>query len=475
MARKETIRVGNTIRKVKIPKGALWGKETALALENFPRTPYQTPWELIEAILLIKKAAAMVHRDLGILSPDIARAIIAAADEGLARKLNQHFVVDAVNAGAGTSLHININEVLATRATQILQHSRKKPALPVDPHDHVNYGQSTNDVIPTAIRIAVTKQGSLLLFSLCRLRDALKEKAGMVGDTKTAGRTHMRDALPLFIGRRFLAYADRICMAGDALAQVRFSLLKLGIGGTAIGSGANAATDYRRRMIFALRELTGIHFQEHCNLFAAMSEMAPYALMAGALEALAIELSNVAHDLSLSSYGPSCGIGELILPPVQPGSSIMPGKINPTICENLIMTCRMISGNAETVRRAAHDTCWELNPSIPLIGLKLIESITILSNAMDMFSGRCVRGIEVNHERCRFYYENTAAWPTLFNDLIGYEETEKLVAEAQKEQLRTGETMLRVLLRIAASKGIRTKCGEEITEGLLERLAFPRL
>lgn len=461
-------------KEVEIPSKVLWGKETALALNNFPRTSLKTPRELMEAIFLIKKAAAKVHQDLGVLPTNIAEAIIGAADEALLKKLDRHFVVDAINSGAGTSLHMNVNEVLANRATVLLRRKLKKNAPVVDPHTHVNCGQSTNDVIPAAIRMALVKISSELIFELTSLREVFKNKAGELWEIKTAGRTHMRDALPISMGQRFLAYADRIDEVTHALARSRFSMRKLGIGGTAVGSGANTVPDYRRRIIFVLRELTGINFEEHYNLFAAMSGMGEYAIMAGALDAAAIELSNIAHDLSLSSSGPRCGLGELILPAVQPGSSIMPGKVNPTICENLIMTCRVISGNTATVRLACLDVRWELNPSILIIGLKLLESVALLKNAAEIFRGRCIKGIKADEKRCSNYYENSTAWPTLLNDTIGYAKARELVCDIDKEISNTGETVLDAIIRLTEVRGIRTKSGEPITKSALERLAFPK-
>lgn len=490
--RKEKIRIGNEVREVTIPGDAYWGAETALALENFPISGYRVPKPFIEAILYIKKAAALANADLGVIPESLAGAILEACDEALKGKLDDQFVLDVFNAGAGTSLHMNVNEVIAKRATEMLIGSKRGEALTrnrltkkqrkyftVDPHNHVNFGQSTNDVIPTAIRIASVLLGRELMPVLVQLRESLKKKGSELHEVKTAGRTHTKDALPIRLGDRFLAYSDRLDACLGPIQHALISLRFLGIGGTAVGTGANVAPGYRQRMIpflsgYCFGANSEERFYEDPNLFAAMSGMGRFAALGGALRGLAIELNNIARDLELMSSGPNTGINEIELPPVQPGSSIMPGKVNPTIPENLSMVCSAVVGNAAAIDMAAGMTQWELNPRMPLIGWKLIESLTILRNAVRIFDSKCVRGIRANRDRCRYYYENTSSWFTVLNPIIGYEKVAELTSEVLVQTSGTNETILAALIRIARERGICTKSGEEITEAILERMAFPR-
>lgn len=475
--RKEKVRIGSEVRELTIPGDAYWGAETALALENFPISGNRVPKPFIEAILYIKKAAALVNAELKVLPQDVAEAIVKTCDEALSGKWDDQFVVDVFNAGAGTSLHMNVNEVIASRASEIL--GGKRGDHRVDPHNHVNFGQSTNDVIPTAIRIASVLLGRELIPVIVELRESFKKKAQEFYDVKTAGRTHTKDALPLRLGSRFSAYSDRLDACIGPIQHALVSLRFLGIGGTAVGTGANTASGYRRKMVLTLSELcfdknSMERFYEDPDLFAAMSGMGKLANLAGSLRVLAIELNNILRDLELMSSGPNTGISEIELPPVQPGSSIMPGKVNPTIPENLSMVCAAVVGNAAAIDMAAGMTQWELNPRMPLIGWKLIESLTILRNAARVFDEKCVRGIKANNDRCRYYYENTSSWFTVLNPIIGYEKAAELTLEVLAQVSGTNETILAALIRIARERGIRTKNDEELTEEILERLAFPR-
>lgn len=475
-SRKERVRIGSDIREVEIPRDAYWGPETALALENFPISGYPVPKAFIRAIVLIKKAAAKASGELGAIPQHIADAIMKAADEALEGKFDTEFVVDVFNSGAGTSLHMNVNEVLANRAAEIL--GGKRGDHTVDPHNHLNHGQSTNDVIPTAIRIACVGEGVPLVRSLSRLRVTLRDKGNEFWQVKTAGRTHTIDALPIRLGHRFLSYSDRLGAAIANFEDTLTPLYMLGIGGSAVGTGANTVPGYRRALISALNTFCVLRnpvksFREHHNLFAAMSGMGPFVSVAGALDALAIELSVIGRDLELSASGPKCGIGEIMLPSVQPGSSAMPGKVNPTMAENLDLVLSVVLGNNEAVRVAASRTQWELNTRMPVIGWKLLESFTILTSAVNVFTEKCVKGITANTDRCRTYYENTASWFTLLNHSIGYDKAAELQVEVLKQVEKSGETILKALIRIAKERNIKTTKGEEITESVLEHLAFP--
>ena len=471
-SKKKRLRVGTQIIEIEIPGRALYGAETALAHQNYQTVGQRTPFALISALALIKKAAALTHRDLGALEPHIALAVAQASDEVMEGKWNKEFPLDALNSGAGTSLHMNVNEVLANRATQIL---RRKGMLKirVDPHNHLNIGQSTNDVMPTAMRIACTREVRALLEQTVLLREALKDKAHKLWHIKTAGRTHMQDALPIALGQRFLSYAERIEATIKILNTARLELATLRIGGSAVGTGANVVPGYQKHMIEHISRLTCTAFCKSSNVYGSTNFLTDFSQLASALRMLAIELQTISEDLELASSGPNAGIGELILPAVQPGSSIMPGKVNPSILENLSMACILVQGNSTIVEEVNLKTRLELNSRMPLMAWKLLESLGILQRGIEMFRTKCLEGIEANKKRCRHYYEQ-AAWLTLLNPHLGYDEAAELTAQVRQESEGTGETVLQILLRIAKERDIRLSDGSPITEKVLERLAFPK-
>lgn len=479
MPRIEEIIVGEHQVRVTIDDNALWGAETQLALEHYQTTGQLTPKPLLRAIFLIKKAAALAHKELGAIKPKIANSIAQAADEALEGKLDEHFPLDVINSGAGTSLNMNVNEVLANRARQLMR-GRK---LKVDPHNHVNMGQSTNDVMPTAMRISIFIEFTHLINAALLMRDALKQKAQECWVPTTA-RTHIRDALPITMGARFLGYASEIEKVIHNMSQARLNLCELGIGATAVGTGANAVPGYRDRMIQHLSEFTGIRFSAPPYLYGATGSMADFLSLNAAIRILALVLQPIIKDLELLSSGPNTGFIEIKLPSVQPGSSIMPGKVNPSALENLSMACAEAEGNCHTVDVAAALKQFELNPRMPVMAWNILQAIETMKNSIANTVINCIKGITVHEERCRIYYENSSAWFTILNGIIGYQKAARLRLKVLQELEKSGslnripgepgETILKALIRVAQNLNIKTKDGSPITEKILERLAFPK-
>jgi fumarate hydratase class II len=466
-----SIRVGEETKNVYIPPDALWGAETALALKLYHTTGYRTPKEFIRAIALVKRAAAQTHEQLDALDPTRAQVIMQAAQEIIDGMHDDQFPLDVLNSGAGTSLHMNVNEVIANRASGYL--CMRRDAVVVDAHNHVNMGQSTNDVLPTAARIACAQEAQKLLHELVALRDDLKNIASAAWDTKTSGRTHLRDALPIRWGQRFLAHAAHIDEACNFLNTARMALHTLWLGGTAVGTGATAHKGYRRLVIQYIGQYTGIPFKQSIHTYASGTFLADFVALASALRGIAIQLKNFEKLLEIASSGPNTGIGELMLPAVQPGSSIMPGKVNPSILENIKMACLLSEGNAHIVEQAAKETDFDLNMCIPLITWKLLESLHAQTEAIRILRARCLPGIRADAERCRMMYENTGMWITLLAPHIGYKEAVELAARIPNEQ-KKNETVLRALVRITKKQRMTFSDGSPITEQELERLAFPK-
>ncbi len=466
--REEELLVGGKVRKVNIPVTALWGAETQLAVENYQITGQHTPESLLHAIIVVKKAAALTHKELGALDPKIAGAIVRACNEILRGRFHRHFPLDVLNSGAGTSLNMNVNEVLANRATQLLNGK-----IRVDQHNHVNMGQSTNDVMPTAVRISLSGVLPGLTAAGVTLREAFKDKAEEYWMPTTA-RTHIRDALPIMAGARFLAYADEIDTAIANIARARVSLHELGIGATAVGTGANTVPGYQRLMLRKLSDIVGTEFRAPPHLYGATSSMADFSHINSVLKDLVLVLQPIIQDIILLSSGPNTGLVEIELPSAQPGSSIMPGKVNPSILENLSMVCCVVRGNCASVEEAALLKQFELNARMPVISWKLLESIDMLTRAMKNATQNCIEGIIVHKKRSRLYYENSAAWFTLLNPRIGYEEAAKLRARVMEETANSDETILKALVRVAGELHIALEDGSSITEKALEGLAFPK-
>jgi len=422
--------------EAQVPAGAYYGIQTWRAVRNFPVSGLRPPAVFIRAMAEVKKAAALTHKELGVLEPALADAIARAAEEVIRGEFDEHFVVDVFQAGAGTSTHMNMNEVLANRACELLGGERGTYS-PVHPNDHVNMGQSTNDVFPTAMRLAALFTVDGLVEELAALGDALEEKARQFAGVGKAGRTHLQDAVPVTLGQEFGAYAEAVRRAAEHIEEQAAPLSELGIGGSATGTGLNTVEGYRERVVRRLSEQTGLELAPAPDTFEAMQSMAPFARLSGALRVAALELGRICNDLRLLSSGPTTGLGEISLPAVQPGSSIMPGKVNPVIAECMNMICFQVLGNDACICRAAGAGQLELNVMMPVINYDLLWSIRILTSGVRMLRERCIEGIEARQERCRRHLASTVGLATVLNPIIGYERA----AEVAREAVRSGRTV----------------------------------
>jgi fumarate hydratase class II/aspartate ammonia-lyase len=431
----------DSLGEVRVPASAYYGAQTQRAVENYAISGARAPHALVLACALVKKAAARANRDVGDLKPRLARAIAKAADRVLAGEFADQFVVDAYNSGAGTSFHMNVNEVLANVAIEALGGQRGDYSV-VHPNDHVNCGQSTNDVIPTAIRVAARVQATALRATLLGLRAAFRRKAREFDQVLKAGRTHLQDAVPVRLGQELGAYAAATEKALGVLDRCLPSLEELGLGGSATGTGLNTHPEYAAKAVAYLAEWTGFEFRVAPDRFEAMQSVAPIVELSAALRGIAVELIRIANDLRLLSSGPTSGLAEIRLPAVQPGSSIMPGKVNPSIPEMVNMVCFAVVGNDLTIAMAAQAGQLELNVMLPVIACKLLDSLAILSNAVAVFATLCVEGIEADVERCRAYAERTMGLATALNPYIGY----AAAARVAKESLAAGRPLRDLVL-----------------------------
>jgi aspartate ammonia-lyase len=412
-----------------VPADALYGIQTERARQNFPISHLLPLPPFVHAVVWIKKAAALTHKQTGRLDPKLADAIVRAADEVLAGEHRHQFVVDPYQAGAGTSHHMNCNEVLANRANELLGGKRGE-YKPVHPNDHVNMAQSTNDVIPTAIRLAALSELPALLHAMGRLARAFLTKGKTFDEILKSGRTHLQDATPIRLGQEFAAYGHTIERSGDRIAHAADALRELGIGGTAVGTGLNAEPAYPALMVKQLRTVTGIELREGKDRVQLMQSMGDAVAFSGALRAYAMDLGKIASDLRLLASGPRTGLAEIVLPAVQPGSSIMPGKVNPSIAEMVNMVCYQALGNDVTVAAAAEAGQLELNVMMPVIAHNLLFTMLLLTNASRVFAERCVEGIEADRAQCEYWLERSPALVTALAPRIGYAEAAKLAKEA---------------------------------------------
>jgi aspartate ammonia-lyase len=424
-----------------VPAEAYYGIQTARAVENFPISGLRAPADLVNATVLIKKAAAQANVSLARLDAPIGDAIARAADEILRGALRDQFVVDAYQAGAGTSHNMNTNEVLANRASELLGGRRGEYTL-VHPNDHVNMGQSTNDVFPTATRVALLLGHGRLLGAARALSTSLAVKAQEFAGVLKVGRTHLQDAVPMTLGQEFSGYAACIERGADDVERAAVQLQELNLGATAVGTGLNAGDDYTALAIGNLSELTGLMLAPAANRFRVTQSMGDVLAYSGAMRRLAVELSKVASDLRLLSMGPRAGIGEIALPSVQPGSSIMPGKVNPSIPEMVNQVCFQVIGCDTTICVSAEAGQLELNVMMPVIAWNAIHSSTILRNSMDALRARCVDGIEADTERCRDLLDRSTAVATALSPYIGYAKT----ADIAKESVKTGRPIRELVL-----------------------------
>lgn len=440
----------DSLGTVNVPEEALWGAQTQRAIQNFPISGLKPYRAFVWSMALIKRAAAEVNRDLGLLDKKLAEAIITAAQEVLDNKLESQFVVDPFQAGAGTSHNMNLNEVISNRANQILGFKIDDPKKAVNPNDHVNMAQSTNDTIPTAIRLGCLWRLDELLKTLDALAAALDSKAAEFGGIVKSGRTHLQDAVPVTLGQEFGAYAQAIRNDRERVATAGERLRRLGIGGTATGTGLNAHVEYHQRMIQRINELAKLNVRSSGNLFESMQSLADAADFSAAMNTLAVTLTRIANDFRLLASGPTTGLDEIRLPAVQPGSSIMPGKVNPVLAEMLNMTCYHVMGNNLTVQLASAAGQLELNVMMPIIAHNLFQTMDVLIGAVNAFTNKCVAGLSANREKAEGWLGKNVVIVTALNPLIGYLKGAELAKEA-----------------LAHNTSLRAVCEEKIKKGEL--------
>jgi fumarate hydratase class II len=432
----------DSMGEMRVPADALYGAQTQRAVENFPISNLRFPPEFIRAMGLIKLAAARANMDLGLLDPRIGGVIANAAQEVIDGKLDTHFVLDIFQTGSGTSTNMNANEVISNRAIQMLGGVVGSKS-PVHPNDHVNMGQSSNDVIPAAMHVAAfeTIQRSLIP-ALRRLQSALESKAKEFDPIVKIGRTHLQDATPVRLGQEFGGYARQVELGIRRLEKLSDTLGELPLGGTAVGTGINTDPAFPPKAIDHLSKLTGLPFVEAKNHFEAQGGKDAIVEASGALKTIAVSLTKVANDIRWLGSGPRCGIGEINLPETQPGSSIMPGKVNPVIAESVLMVAAHVIGNDTAVMMGGQAGVFELNVMMPVMAHNLLESIRLLASSANNFADRCVSGIAANVQRCNEMIEKSLAMCTALAPEIGYDQA----AAIAKESYKTGKTVREIAL-----------------------------
>ena len=419
---------------LEVPDDGLYGVQTLRAVQNFPISGLGPMPAFVDATVRIKRAAALTHKETGRLDPKIADAIIKAADEILAGKHREHFVVDVYQAGAGTSHNMNVNEVLANRANEILG-AKRGTYSPVHPNDHVNMAQSTNDVIPTAIRLACLCELGGLEKAFDGLAKAFEKKGKEFDGVLKSGRTHLQDAMPIRLGQELDAYAGSLRRGVKRVVEAADYLRDLGIGGSAVGTGVNVEPEYPKLMVKHLRESTKVELREGKDRIQLMQSMGDVAGFSSQLRVLALDLSKIASDLRLLASGPRTGLDEIRLPSVQPGSSIMPGKVNPSIPEMVNQVCFQVVGNDACVSIASEHGQLELNVMMPVIAHNVLFSMMILGNSARVFAEKTVKGIEANEEQCRYWLERSAALATALAPQIGYARAAEISKQSVKEDV----------------------------------------
>jgi fumarate hydratase class II len=432
----------DSLGPVRVPASALYGAQTQRAVENFPVSGLRLPRRLIRALALIKKAAAEVNRETGVLPAELADAIARAASEVAEGQHDQHFPLDVFQTGSGTSSNMNANEVIGNRAIALLGGTigSKKP---IHPNDHVNRGQSSNDVVPTAVHLAAAEAVERdLLPALRHLHQTLAAKAQELDPVVKVGRTHLMDAVPIRLGQEFSGYAAQVTGAVARVEAVRPALCQLALGGTAVGTGLGADPGFAPRVIARLAAQTALPLRQAPNLFEALAARDGLVEASGALRGTAVSLTKVANDIRWLGSGPRCGIGEIHLPDLQPGSSIMPGKVNPVMCEMMLMVCAQVIGNDSTVAWAGAAGNFELNVMIPVMAYDFLQSVEILASACRLFADRCVAGITADVDRCAALVEQSLALVTALNPRIGYD----AAAAIARESVRTGKTVRQLCL-----------------------------
>ena len=429
----------DTMGELAVPAEAYYGVQTARAIENFPISPLRFPRAMLRAMGLIKRAAATVNESLHLLDKTQSDAIRRAATEVVEGALDGEFPVDIFQTGSGTSTNMNTNEVVSNRATELLGGARGSKL--VHPNDHVNLGQSSNDVIPTAIHIAAAEMmQSQLLPALTRLHKSLDRKAKEFDKIVKIGRTHLQDATPVRLGQEFGGYARQIELGIQRVKRAQESLDEVALGGTAVGTGLNCHPAFAGKVLTIISKETGCSFREASNHFEAQSTQDSLVEASGELRTIAVSLMKIANDIRWLGSGPRCGLGEINLPETQPGSSIMPGKVNPVIAESVTMVCAQVIGNDVTVTIAGQAANFELIVMLPVMAYNLLQSIELLATASHNFSARCIEGIQANEERCRSLIEESLAMCTALAPEIGYEAAAKLA----KDAYRSGKTVREV-------------------------------
>lgn len=432
----------DTMGEINVPAEAYWGAQTQRSLQNFKIGGETLPQAMLDAMVLVKKAAALTNASLGRIEQKQADLIVQAADDALAGKLQGQFPLVVWQTGSGTQSNMNVNEVLANRANELAGSGLGK-YQPVHPNDHVNHAQSTNDSFPTAIHVAAARQiNQLLLPAVQRLRDTLAAKSAAFADIVKIGRTHLQDATPLTLGQEFSAYVSQLDHSLDRIEHALTHLYELPLGGTAVGTGLNSHPDYAVQAAAQLAEITGLPFVTAPNKFEALAARDAAVYASGALRTLAVSLNKIANDVRWLSSGPRCGLGEITIPENEPGSSIMPGKVNPTQCEALTMVCCQVVGNDTAIAMAGASGNFELNVYMPVIVFNLLQSIRLLGDACNSFNDHCAVGIEPVREKIDHFLHHSLMLVTALNRHIGYENAAKVAKTAYKNNRSLKETAI---------------------------------
>ena len=432
----------DTMGEISLPDECYYGAQTQRAFDNFQISSTKIPRSMIAAIAMIKRSAAIVNNNLNFLDTKIKDAIVKACDEVIQGKFDDQFIVDIYQTGSGTSSNMNANEVIANRACEILGGNKGDKKL-VHPNDHVNYGQSSNDVIPTSIHIATSLEiDKRLLPELEHLKISIDKKTDEFKDIIKIGRTHLQDATPITLGQEFSGYSKMIENSIQRIKNDLPFLLKLAQGGTAVGTGINTHKDFGKLVAHELSVITGLNFTESDNHFESQATQDSVVHLSGSLKTLSVSLYKIANDIRWLGSGPRSGLGELVLPPVQPGSSIMPGKVNPVICESLIQVTSQVVGYDSAIALGGMGGVFELNLMLPLIGSNILESINILSNGMKMFREKLLNDLSANKNKCNGYIEDSLAMCTSLAPIIGYDKAASIAKKAFKNDKTVREVCI---------------------------------
>lgn len=430
----------DSLGTIEVPENAYFGASTQRAVNNFSISGLKFPVSFIYSIALIKKCAAVVNHELGLIDHEISKAIATSAQEVMQGKFDDQFLVDVFQTGSGTSTNMNLNEVIASRANEIIT-GQKGGKFPVHPNDHVNLGQSSNDVIPSAIHIsAVSLIKNRLAPALIHLETSLSDKADEFKNVQKIGRTHLQDAVPVFLGQTFSGYARQAALAIKRIEAAQNNLAELALGGTAVGNGLNTHPDFSKKVIAMISEYSKFNFRETENHFEAQGAQDAAVETSGALKTIAVGLVKICNDIRWLASGPRCGLGEISIPSLQPGSSIMPGKVNPVIPEAVIQVCAQVMGNDTTITIGGQGGNFELNAMLPVIAYNLFQSIDILSAGTTLLVEKCINGIRANRERCAANIEKSLAMATYLVPHIGYDKAAAIANKAHE----TGKTVIEI-------------------------------